>query len=613
MTDENTVGREPIQIVEILQPACVETYGSSPCTAALGVTGENKCFNTRRSCQDPANYDGSFTIYWRFARTSAILPRNEYAESSGVFIKTHPIPMVLNVSTVPTQANIGGSDKNTSIFGRRSSVTITLKDIPWDDSVGDFYVSERPAGTAGDTYNPIGRGTFWNKWKARNPYHTKLTIRIYEGYIGQALSAMQVREYVLDRVNGPTNDRVTLTANDPLRFADDKRAQFPKASDIHLVSGITAVQFTNIEVASVESELTDAFGNTGTTRYLRIEDEILEYTGYANSGTNEWTLSGVTREALGTTADSHDAGEKCQRVGRYSALEVWNIAEDLLENHTDLDAAYINDTQWNTEGASFLSPYTLTATVAEPTAVSTLVGELMEQCAFFIWWDERNSTIPLKAIRPPLDDGVAEINDTSHILKDSGALREDNTQRISRVVVYYGQRDPTKSLTDIANYSTVKIRIDGDAESADQYDEIKNKKVWSRWLGTSAQATQTAVRLLGRLRDAVEIFEFRLDAKDRAIGVGDVLEITARQIVDFTGAEIPRRWQVISYEEIVPGEVVRYRTQTFEFYGRFWIWAPTSPPADYDAATEAQREAMAFFADDDGTVGTNKDQGYQWV
>jgi hypothetical protein len=92
-----------------------------------------------------------------------------------------------------------------------------------------------------------------------------------------------------------------------------------------------------------------------------------------------------------------------------------------------------------------------------------------------------------------------------------------------------------------------------------------------------------------------------------------VLEITARQIVDFTGAEIPRRWQVISYEEIVPGEVVRYRTQTFEFYGRFWIWAPTSPPADYDAATEAQREAMAFFADDDGTVGTNKDQGYQWV
>jgi hypothetical protein len=43
--------------VEIELPVCTLTYGESPCTAALGVTGDKKCFNTRKTCQDIANYD----------------------------------------------------------------------------------------------------------------------------------------------------------------------------------------------------------------------------------------------------------------------------------------------------------------------------------------------------------------------------------------------------------------------------------------------------------------------------------------------------------------------------------------------------------------------------
>jgi hypothetical protein len=52
--------------VEIDLPVCGLTYGQSPCTAAIGSTAgsfgvnansDRKCYNTRATCQDLANYD----------------------------------------------------------------------------------------------------------------------------------------------------------------------------------------------------------------------------------------------------------------------------------------------------------------------------------------------------------------------------------------------------------------------------------------------------------------------------------------------------------------------------------------------------------------------------
>jgi len=45
---ETTPGREPMQVVELYQPACALDYGNTPCSAAIGVTGTRKCFNTTK-------------------------------------------------------------------------------------------------------------------------------------------------------------------------------------------------------------------------------------------------------------------------------------------------------------------------------------------------------------------------------------------------------------------------------------------------------------------------------------------------------------------------------------------------------------------------------------
>jgi hypothetical protein len=46
--------REPVEIVEILVPKCVNVHGSAPCTATE--TGAAKCFNTRATCNDTDNF-----------------------------------------------------------------------------------------------------------------------------------------------------------------------------------------------------------------------------------------------------------------------------------------------------------------------------------------------------------------------------------------------------------------------------------------------------------------------------------------------------------------------------------------------------------------------------
>ena len=45
--------------IEIDIKVCSLSYGVAPCAAAIGVTGDDKCFNTRNQradCQDPLNF-----------------------------------------------------------------------------------------------------------------------------------------------------------------------------------------------------------------------------------------------------------------------------------------------------------------------------------------------------------------------------------------------------------------------------------------------------------------------------------------------------------------------------------------------------------------------------
>lgn len=593
---ETSLNRRPVKVVELRQPRCALRFGVAPCTAV----GTPKCYNTRTTCLDVPNYDATDAfITWRFVDRASYVP-DLYSET-GEDIKTNAIPCLVSVRTQPTRINIAAARDGESPFGVRSTLDVTMEDIAWDDHVGDFYLADRA--------NP-DQGTFWAKWKARNAFTSQMTLTLYEGYEGQALSDMQDRLFVLEKVDGPdASGSVRLHAIDPLQLADRRRALFPRPSRIILKTGINN-STTTISVFSPAADLTDAFGNTGATKYARIGDEIFSYTGQTlvDAVTGEYSLTGVTRARLGTAAEAHDANESIQRVGRYENRAFWLVAYDLLTEHTQVASSFIDLTQWNAEGDKFLTIFNATGTVIEPTPVSELLGELSQQGMFSIWWDERRQTIPLLAVRPPQEAPV-ELNDRDHLLPGS-TLKEDPNARFTRALVYYAQRNPTRAMSEVGNYARGQLRADPDVELPEVGGEVRTQIIFSRWINEDALAIQLAARLLSRYKATPRYLTISLDAKDRAVKVGDVLRITTRTITDSEGNVRPVLWQVISENEIKPGETIVYDCQTYSFIGRFAVYMADGTTT-YDLATEAQRNAGGWYANDDGEMSDGS-QGYQY-
>jgi len=151
--------RRPVTYCDIHQKTCSLTYGSAPCTAAVGTTGATKCFNTRATCQDLDN----------FAETTKTLRLVEPVQS--VPFDWDAIPSLRRVSIKPAKLSYAGLLRGTSPLGVRGAVTIEVQDHTDGDSLTDPYLADR-------AYDPVTRGTFWGKWLARHQDWTDLQVDV---------------------------------------------------------------------------------------------------------------------------------------------------------------------------------------------------------------------------------------------------------------------------------------------------------------------------------------------------------------------------------------------------------------------------------------------------
>ena len=144
------------------------------CTAALGVTGDEKCFDTRPSCQDPDNYTLDEPQVIRLVMPSGDTPK-----------ELNAIPAVRDIETASARIRPGKD------LGERAQVVVTFDDFAGNDVGVDPYALERRTGAArndGIGYNPEDRSTFWAKWRARNPYQFGSALRIFQGTREQVLA-----------------------------------------------------------------------------------------------------------------------------------------------------------------------------------------------------------------------------------------------------------------------------------------------------------------------------------------------------------------------------------------------------------------------------------------
>ena len=581
---ETTPGREVIQIVEIQQPLCENVFGVSPCTATG--TADTKCYNTRATCQDPDNFALGTPLSLFFVKGHVA-----DMQVSGV---PYAIPSLRSVSTSPTKINLAGANPDAQGLGNRALCRITLQDHQHTDRLVDPYVDGR-------SWNPLDaeRGSFWTRWLVRNKYRQNIVINVYEGYAGQALTAMTKRQYFLNSITGPdSNGRVTIQGKDILARIEERKAQAPIGSFGELYAAINATQ-TSFEVAGA---LVSEYDASGT---IRVGDEIMTYTGVATS-TNGITFSGVTRGTDGSTADNHDEETTVQQCLRYTNQDVDDVLVDLLTTYGGIDASYLDTTNWAPEVGTYLSAYKLTGLVTEPVSVFQLVSEIQVQALFFLWWDERDALVKLKAIRG-VDIEPETLTDDANILAGSFSLTEKPRERVSRIYVHYLMRDFTLSYDDADAYTARYGVVNLESETPELYGEKSVRNVYARFLRTQALAANTASKIISRYVEVPTEATFEMDAKDRGYWIGDTFRISHYLDRDQYGNRRVRQWTVISAEEIVPGETVRYTVADTTLYGRihYVMAAGTADYPGYDVAPARN----CYIGDADGLLSDGQESG----
>lgn len=529
---KSSYAREHINIIEITLDHCDLTFGVAPCTA-VG-SGDAKCYNTFETCQDRANFTNTTGKTYRFCE-------NRSPHPIGINAK----PFLDKVSISPAVISPSGG------LGVRSSISASLSDHPSSDIDVDKYVTER-------TFDPLDKGLFFTKLRARNPGYQFRSFVHESGYLENGVydaGNFQKRHYVIEKFSA-SRGQADFMGKDPLKLASSKKSQVPAVSTGQLSANINAAATSITLIPAGVGNLEYPASGFGL-----LKSEVVSFTRSGDVCT-------IVRAQKNTVAISHSANDVFQ-LCYVKNQQVNLIVKDLLENFSGIDPTFIDGAQWQAEADIYLSGL-LDGIIVKPMDVNKVLLELAEAAPHYLYWDERTQKIVFVALKAP-PASANTINMTANLIEGATSVGEEIGSRLSTIVVNYGQFDPTKRLDEPGNYSGSYIRIDSD--SIQKYTSSEIKVINSRWINDTnkAQAVTLATQIGRRFSDIPRSIQFELDPKDSNLWAGDMRTINHRDIVDFSGDPKDTIFQILSvredqnfhyqalefkYGELLPGDVV---------------------------------------------------------
>lgn len=593
-------GRRPVYILEIYPDRCSRTYGVAPCTAAVGVTGTQKCFNTygdgagdgqtSGGCQDVANFEALNTFPIRFA--SERIDGLQQPGEPPVF------PILGTLDTSPTILTPGRG------LGIRSSVTATFMNIPYNDQVIDPYVDER-------TYDVLGQGTLMGRLFARHRYLEGRRADVLTGYLdenGEYDAANFVRRtYVIYEVKLPkSSGQGSFILKDPLKKADIDRAQYPELSE-----GALAVDFA-IGATVMQLEPGQAAAYAGV-EFVRINEEVMEVTN-VDAGLDQITVNRATLPAFypsGVMVESdHDTEDLVQACKLYDGVRVDDVVYDLLVNGASFDTNFLPPItlpntapdDWTLIADEWFPNFICKTLITEPTGVKDLLIEITEHIVL-LWWDEREQVVKFDAMKPIANNALPVFNDQEHLISDSVSGDYDVKLRNSRTIVYFGQKNPVEDLDEKKNFKNGDGDIDLETEQL--YKSKKIREIFSRWLPSTNRpfASEVASRLNAEYKHTKIIAAARLDPKDDKVWTGDQIFINSQYIESEFGNPDDYKGIIIRVKEMLTNGTVQYAytIQQMANRGRCMVVAPNDDPnnpgnpyPDYVPA-KATDESLLFY------------------
>lgn len=563
--------RDIVQICELDIDFCTRTFGNAPCLASLGAGTPRKCYNTFSTCSYKQAYNkGTLTL--KFIEGSHPVKGDNY------------IPALKSVSGREQEINIAGFTPNVGALGQRASVTVKFSDFPTRDVLTDKYWQERMSGAAQVDeagYDPLSRGSFWQKYRARTPNFAGRSLRVVQAYYSDSGTIIydKIRYYVVSEFSGPdSSGDYTITAKDVLSLADDKNAQAPKQVRGVLLADIDATQTTAV--------LTPAgIGNLEypAQGFATIGSEIVSFFRTGDSMT-------LTRGMKGTQAATHSANDSFQPCFNVTNVRADAVIRDLLVNYANIPAVYIPYTDWQSEFTRWGSKMVLNATICKPTGVAELLKEI-NQLGITMWWDEIGQRIRIK-LNHPNEEAPKQISDAASVMN---IVRQDNDdERATRVAFWAVQIDPTKALAQ-DNFIRQYLAIFVDGENPNMYGKPTVKTIYTRWMnqGNDAAIKIIAGRLLTRYKVAPVTYQVTLDAKDD-MSLADTVELTSYANSDITGKPETTMNQVYYRKDDKSGSTLQVRLQRFLFDARYGYIAENSRPR-YNASSPAQKIRGSYF------------------
>jgi hypothetical protein len=314
---------------------------------------------------------------------------------------------------------------------------------------------------------------------------------------------------------------------------------------------------TNDEVRTYEwNEDTLVFAEIDTP--LDVSGAVKPAIAASPIATGGLTFS-LARGVRNTEAKAHEEGDTVQQCAAFSAPP-WEILRDLFQDFAGVDPAFIPYAEWQVEGELALPDFTLDALICKPTGVRELADEVCAQALVYAWWDEVNEKIRFQVLRKPDEGQAYSLTDAQHLVEEAFAVEERPEQRLSAVILNARIFNPADKLKDAVNYGIKLIRFDVSAGSANEYGDDRFAVQYARWLtdNSDTELDRIITGLLALKRNTPREYRFSLDAKDRALGIGDLVQVETRTVTDFEGHPLPRLAQIIEANEAEAGHLYRF-------------------------------------------------------
>jgi hypothetical protein len=533
-----------------------------------GALPADPCYNTWPTCRDRARYSRGTRAY-KFTSCGAPLP------FKGVR------PYVRSVKYLPTEIQ---ADRTVS-----ARCTVVCHDEPDADVGIDPYRHLRSA----------IQGTFWKKLLARNRNYRGRVVRISEGFAG--LAEADFSATFVGRVDNVrlSPDGIEIEVADLLKALSE--IEVPAKTDVALAA--------DIDAAAAAVSLNGTEGLASPAGYVRIGDEILAYTGVDVAARQ---LTGCTRAMFGTAAAAHYAKDNVQACRYYAPANPFDILKEMLLTDAAFDAAWVDADAFDAWRDWPGGEVDFSAVVSEPTELATLYFEIVDLLNCKSWVGE-DLKITIRRNMPNRPGrAYATLTDAAHIVADSAEVDLNQDSRISRVSLYW-DKTAIGDVDEPASYNRLDMAVDTDAESANEYAEAAEKRIFCRWLrqgyaeetSMARYARTLACRRLWQNRDPMPILKFDVEAKDAGIRTGEYAKISTDELLDECGAPLAGAvFQVVRREK----KEAAIALSALQIVDRRACFIAPPGQADYDSATAAERE-YGYICAATGRM-TNDDGGY---